>query len=294
MTILTAAALERFLAEVRASNLTPESKAIAEQLAANDAELRAEASAVRTQLAALRQKQSNETLNQPSSKKPEWDKAGDDEEPGKAGKPGKPKRKRKLGGRRKGAGNRPKTHLKPDRQVHNLLEQCPDCATSLAHQPELQPNTRIVEDIEPPAEKTLVTQETSARKWCPPCKKIVSAKSALALPGSDIGLHATVRIVYLWVVTALSLPNIAAYLARFMQLGISTSGIANLVIRVADILKPVTEEILHDVCGGFQVWADETGWRVRGVTWWLWAFANKTSAYYCASPSRGSPVVVQI
>jgi len=56
----------------------------------------------------------------------------------------------------------------------------------------------------------------------------------------------------------------------------------------------VADEILEDVRNGFQVWADETGWRVRGATWWLWAFANQTSAYYHAAASRGSPVVIQI
>ena len=81
-------------------------------------------------------------------------------------------------------------------------------------------NERIIEDIEPPAEKTVVTEETSERKWCPSCQKIVSAKSELALTRSEIGLHATVRIVYLWVVAALSLPNIQRYLSGFMRLGI--------------------------------------------------------------------------
>src|SRR2546427_17692 len=121
-----------------------------------------------------------------------------------------------------------------------------------------------------------------------------SANSALALPRSDIGLHASVRIVYLWVVAALSLPNIQNYLSGFMRLGISTSGISNLLIRVATILEPVAEEILRDVRQGFHVWADETGWRVRGINWWLWAFANETSAYYYRAPHPGSPVVVQI
>ena len=30
------------------------------------------------------------------------------------------------------------------------------------------------------------------------------------------------------------------------------------------------------------------------MTWWLCAFANRSSAYYYAAPNRGSPVVVQI
>src|SRR5947199_7205786 len=148
--------------------------------------------------------------------------------------------------------------------------------------------------METPAEKAVVTEETSDRKWCPSCQKIVSAKSALALPRSDIGLHATVRMVYLWVVAALSLPNIQKYLSSFMRLGISTSGISNLLIRVAAILAPVVEEILQDVRHGFQVWADETGWRVRGINWWLWAFANETSAYLYAAPNRVHPHVAHL
>ena len=33
---------------------------------------------------------------------------------------------------------------------------------------------------------------------------------------------------------------------------------------------------------------------MRAINWWLWAFANQTSAYYYAAPNRGSPVVTQI
>ena len=286
MRAYTAATLTPFLKEVRASNLTPNAKTIAGQLAADAVALRAKVEALEAELAKLQQQRVNETVNQPSSKKPEWDK-------GNGRDPGTTRRKRKLGGRRPGSGNRSK-NLEPDRSVHNPLEQCPGCETSLTAQPPVDVNTRIVEDIEPPAEKTVVTQEISERKWCPACKKIVSAKSQLALPGSDIGLHATVRIAYLWVWVALSFPNVRAYLSRFMRLDFSTSGISKLLIRVAAILAPVAQEILQDVRQGFQVWADETGWRVRGINWWLWAFANQTSAYYYVAPSRGSPIVIQI
>ena len=140
----------------------------------------------------------------------------------------------------------------------------------------------------------MVTEETCDRKWCPTCKKIVSAKSELALDGSDFGLNATVLMAWLWVVPALSLPNIVAYLSCFMRLNISTSGISKLLIRLAKILAPVKAEFLGDIRSGGKLWADETGWRVRGVTWWLWAFANESTAYYFAAPSRGSPVLRHI
>lgn len=287
MRAYTGATLTPFLNEVRESNLTPAAKTIAGQLAADVVALRAKVEALAAELAKLEQQRVNQIVNQPSSKKPEWDKAN-------GADPDKPRRKRKLGGPRPGSGNRSKPNPEPDRWVTNLLEQCPHCATGLTDQPPLDVNARIVEDIEPPSQKTVVTQEISQRKWCPTCQKIVAAKSQLALPGSDIGLHASVRIVYLWVVVALSLPNIQTYLSRFMRLGISTSGISKLLIRVATILTPAAQEIRQDIRQGLQVWADETGWHVRGINWWLWAFANPTSAYYYAAPSRGSPVVIQI
>jgi transposase len=286
----TPAELAAFLDEVRASNLSARSKTMASQLAADSTALEAKLQDAQAQLASIREQRLNETVNEPSSKKPEWNK---DNSPEPEKRP-PPKGKRKPGGRRPRSGNRSKANLQPDRSVFNPLSQCPACASNLADQPPVETKTRIVEDIEPPTEKTVVTQETSVRKWCPSCRKIVSAKSELALPRCDIGLHAAVRMVYLWVVTALSLPNIQKYLSGFMRLSISTSGISKLMIRIAAILVPVADEIHQDIKDGFTVWADETGWRVRGVTWWLWAFANETSAYYYAAASRGSPVVTLI
>lgn len=249
-----------------------------------------EVRSLEAQVAKGKENHVNSSTNEPSGKKPEWEK-GKGPDP----KPGRPKGKKgKLGGKRNGAGNRTKKDLTADTHVHNELDQCPQCNTDLSHQAPVATNKRIIEDIEPPSEKTVITEETCDRKWCPTCKKVVSANSKLALDGSDIGLNAMVLMAWLWVVPALSLPNIVAYLSCFMRLTLSTSGISKLLIRLAKILLPVQAEILSDIRSGGKLWADETGWRVRGVTWWLWAFANESSAYYFAAPSRGSPVLFQI
>ena len=42
------------------------------------------------------------------------------------------------------------------------------------------------------------------------------------------------------------------------------------------------------------VWADETGWRIKGLLAWLWVFANKRSAYYWADKNRTGSVVEKI
>ncbi len=227
------------------------------------------------------QREINQTTNQPSSKKPEWDKGES-----------AVKRRRKKRQGRPGAGNRPKPE--PDVVNENPLSACPDCGTDLSERPVLETTTRIVEDIAPPPEKTIVSEEVQERKWCPTCQTIVSSRSERALPKSDIGLSASVLIAYLWVVLAISLPGIVAYLETFFRLALSTAGVSRMVIRIGAILEPVHEEIRLDLKSGAMIFADETGWRIRGVLWWLWIFASPRSAYYWPDRQRGSPVVEKI
>jgi transposase len=251
------------------------------------------------QLAKLNQQQDeqknkevNRQANEPTSKKPEWDKDGYPK-PSAKSKPGKKKGKKKRK-KRPGCGNRSKSHLIPEETHHTELKTCPNCETNLSDQPGTPKPSRIVEDTPPPAEKIQVTKEIEETKWCSTCKKIVSSKTEKALPGSDIGLNAMIEMAYLWVMCALSLPNIQAFFSDFKTLRVSTAGISKMMIRLSNILDPVYEEILNDVKHGVAIWADETGWRVNGKLWWLWIFANKRSAYYWPDKSRGSQVVEQI
>jgi len=226
----------------------------------------------------------NSTANQPSSKQPEFNKdTGVD--------PNKKKRKKKRKGRA-GAGNRRKPE--PDVVNQNPLTICHDCQTDLTTQPVVESSRRIVEDIPPIPEKTIVSEEVQERKWCPTCNKVVASASEAALPRSDIGLRALCLIAYLWVVSALSLPSIATFLNSFFRLKVSTAGLSRMMIRLGNIMAPIHEEILNDVKGGLIIFADETGWRVKGILWWLWIFANKRSAYYWPDRKRSSAVVAKI
>jgi transposase len=239
-------------------------------------------------LAKLIKENINKTVNQPSSKQAEFDKDTG------VGKKDKKNKGRKGKGRkgRKGAGNRPK--LEPDVVHKNPLTCCPQCQSDLTDQPVNETVARIVEDITPIPEKTVVSQEVQERKWCPTCREVVASSSEAALPRSDIGLRSLTLIAYLWVVSAMSLPAIAAFLNNFFRLRLSTAGLSKMMIRLGKIFKPVHEEILGDVKGGAVIFADETGWRIKGILWWLWIFANDRAAYYWPDKQRGSPVVEKI
>jgi transposase len=230
----------------------------------------------------LQQADINKTVNQPSSKQPEFNK--------KTGPKKKTRKKRHNG--RAGAGNRSKPE--PDIINNNPLNYCPNCQEDLTEQSVIDNPSRIVEDIPEIPEKTIIAKEVQERKWCSTCVKVVSSVSEAALPQSDIGLRSLCLVAYLWVVSAISMPGIVAFLNSFFRLRLSTSGVSKMMIRLAEILLPVYDEILEDVKGGTIIFADETGWRVKGVLWWLWIFANKNAAYYWPDKQRGSPVVAKI
>jgi len=231
----------------------------------------------------------NKHTNQPTSKRPEWDKDGNPK-PQENGK----KKKKKKRKRRPGCGNAGKSGLAPGETNFTPLEACPDCGNPLGGRKGKADSGRIVEDITPPAEKTILSREVTESKWCNRCKKMVSSTSEKALPGSDIGLNTLIEMAYLWVMCALSLPKIRDLFIDFKTLTLSTAGISRIMIRLSGILQPVYEEILDDVKQGARIWADETGWRVRGKLWWLWIFANERSAYYWPDKTRGGPVVERI
>jgi len=76
-----------------------------------------------------------------------------------------------------------------------------------------------------------------------------------------------------------------------LQTSISAGGLSAAWGKVATILTPWYEQIAIDARAGAVLHADETGWRVNGLTWWLWCFANKSTCYYLIDRSRGRPAL---
>jgi len=231
----------------------------------------------------------NKKVNQPSSKQPEWEEKG-------VGNDGKGKKKGKGRGKkaRKGSGNKRKD-LQPTQEEVAHVDQCDLCGKDLrGKEPLKSSNDRIIEDIPEPISAPEVILIKQEKKYCDECKQVITARSELALPKSDIGLNATILICYLWVALCLPFTRISAYLKTFFGLKISTSGLSTHVIRVSKILKEVYEEILKDIKIGATLHADETGWRVKGKHWWLWVFGTQDSAYFTVDKSRGSKVVRRV
>ena len=161
------------------------------------------------------------------------------------------------------------------------MDQCELCGRDLRDKEALKScNERLIEDLPDPVEETDVVRIIQEKKYCDDCKVVITAKSELALPGADIGLNASVLVCYLWVALCLPYTKIKDYLNAFFGLKLSTAGLESHVITVSGLMKEVYEDIRQDIQIGATLFADETGWRVRGKNWWLWIFGTERSAYY--------------
>jgi transposase len=202
-------------------------------------------------------------------------------------KPSGNKRKKRPGRKK---GHQGVSRIRPEKIDHykeHTLDSCPECQTPFKEP--IQSYQRYTEDI-PPVEPE-VTEHTLYGYWCSKCKKIVYAKVAAALPNAMIGLRLVVFTAWLHYLIGVSVNNIVKMLAVFANFTVTAGGLTQAWKNLACALAPVYNHIGQRVAQSAVLNADETGWRINGVTHWLWCFATQKFCYYVIDRSRGSPVV---
>jgi len=200
-------------------------------------------------------------------------------------------KRKKRPGRNKGhEGVSRKRPEKVDHFKEHILDRCPACQTPVKDP--IQSYQRYTEDI-PPVEPE-VTEHTVYGYWCSKCKKIVYPKVTDALPNSMIGLRAVVLTAWLHYLIGVSVNNIVKMLSVFTNFNVTTGGLTQAWNNLASTLESIYNDIGQMVATSAVLNADETGWRINGVTHWLWCFATQTFCYYVIDKSRGSPVVKKV
>jgi hypothetical protein len=206
-------------------------------------------------------------------------------------KPAKDKRKRRPGRKN---GHEGSSRIGPehvDDFKEHTLERCPDCQTPLKES--IKEYRRYTEDI-PHIEKPQVTEHTVNGYWCPQCKRVVFASVPDALPNAMIGLRLVVFTAWLHYLVGVSLNNIVRILSVVCRFKISAGGLTQAWKNLSIVLEPIYDDIGQRISTSAVLNADETGWRLNGITHWLWCFTTKNLCYYLITKSRASPVVKQI
>jgi len=203
-------------------------------------------------------------------------------------KPSHSKRKKRPGRKKGHQGVSRKSPEKVDHYKEHTLERCPECQTPVKGS--VKTYRRYSEDI-PPIEKPGVTEHTVHGYWCSKCKKIVFPIVTDALPNAMIGLRLVVFTAWLHYLIGVSVNNLVKMLNVFSNFKVSAGGLTQAWKTLAFILEPLYDDIGQKVAQSAVLNADETGWRLNGITYWLWCFATERFCYYIITKSRASPVL---
>lgn len=179
---------------------------------------------------------------------------------------------------------KPKPEEVTERHTYTLT-RCPGCRGPVSQA--VDQVIKYEEDIVLVPHKS-VKEFTITRHWCPKCETYV--KSPQAPPISRIGLTTLGYILYARYRLRLPLNKIKESLSDLHSLKISEGEIV-LKLQEAEIMFGKDYETIKALIQSAKVvYADETGWRMDGHNWWLWAFVNERGIQYILEDTRGKGI----
>jgi transposase len=206
---------------------------------------------------------------------------------------GLPKEHPERPGRKAGAAYGPKAHRRPPPRVDVTHEaplpaQCPDCGGAVRRRRVV---SQYQEDL--PVQRPVVHEFRVAVGHCTQCRRRVQGRhrlqtsDALGAAAVQLGPHAVALAVILNKQCGLSVGRIAQLLHDRFGLTVSRGGLVHAVHRAARQTQPTYAALCAQVRGSPVVTPDETGWKVGGHPYWLWAFATRDTTTYAIEDGRG-------
>jgi hypothetical protein len=213
-----------------------------------------------------------------------------------------PRRKRKKPGRPAG---HPPALRRPPPEVHEEVAVplaagedgrclCPHCRGELQ---DLKDHERVVEDIVPATVR--VTRYRTRSGYCGHCRKRVESRHAEQPPPADVphaqlGLNALAAAAALKHDAGLPYRKVSRVLGDLCGLTVSHGALVKQVRRLGGWLGESADAIERRLRAGVYVNADETGWRIGGVSHWLFTLTNPDCTLYRFDKRRSSAVVRRV
>jgi len=206
----------------------------------------------------------------PSSKKPV--------KPNGSGKEKKP-RGAKLG--HEGVGRRSHVEEDTDRtvEVGPQTETCPDCGAPLEKKGWEE---RSVFDT--PRQKAEKITYRLAKRYCPHCRRTITAQAPGVLPKSLFGNKLIADSVVMHYLHGLPIGRVSQHLR------VGAGSIAQLFRRCADLFEKVPDRLIEQYRQAPVKHADETGWRTDGKNGYAWLFATPDLSIFQFGKDRSSDV----
>ena len=129
--------------------------------------------------------------------------------------------------------------------------------------------------------------------YCRQCGERVQGRhprqtsQAVGSAASQLGPRALALATYLNKGLGLPYGKTAAVLEEAFRLRVSRGGLCQGLARVARKAEPTYAAMIQHLRGSPSVTPDETGWKVGGRLWWMWAFSTPQITAYCIQDGRG-------
>jgi transposase len=206
---------------------------------------------------------------------------------------GLPKEAPARPGRKPGAAYGRKAHRRLPSHVdvtHDapLPAACPDCGGVVRRRRVV---SQYQEDL--PVQRPIVHEFRVAVGQCRQCHRRVQGRhplqtsDALGAAAAQLGPQAVALAVILNKQCGLSFGRIGQLLRDRFGLTVTRGGLVHAVHRAARQAQPTYQALCATVRGSPVVTPDETGWKVGGHPYWLWAFATPDTTVYAIEDGRG-------
>jgi transposase len=204
---------------------------------------------------------------------------------------------RKAGAQHGKHGHRPPP---PPDEIDEILEAplpdaCPDCGGEIAEDEDVDEQFQADIPIIPVRRKFRIHKGR-----CKNCRRrlrgrhALQTSNALGAAASQIGPNAQAGIVYLNKRSGMSYGKIADYFKEANGLELKPSTCTRIVLRAANKLQPVYEEIKDSIKNSNVITPDETGWRLGGRPVWLHAWVGEQATCYAIDPHRSANALEKV
>lgn len=165
-----------------------------------------------------------------------------------------------------------------DRRVEHLPEAC-ECGHCFDGSEERVGDPVCHQQYELPVIVPLIFEHARVRLCCPACG---GATLASLSPGdrSGFGPRIDAHIAMLAGVFRLSREQVRQVLVEIFAIPASKGSVDSAIMRMSRMLADPWSELRHAVQQAQVVHADETSWRLKGATQWLWVAASSLAACF--------------
>lgn len=167
------------------------------------------------------------------------------------------------------------------------LHRCSDCQEALGAPHGFRSRYSI--DI-PPPEKPLIIEWQCARYHCAGCGHWVQGQPEGLFGKSPFGINLIMKVIDMKYRGKDTDAYIQESLKRWHGIDLSDGGVHAILNRAAELFGIFYEAIKQALREGKMVQADETGWRVEGENWYVWAFLNPEVTLFQIENTRGGGV----